>query len=222
MTSGKILAVASALLICRYSPKGGAQEPSVQHGALYASARLDAADAQQFARLLNAIPADHGDHSCPADLGRYDVLAFAVGHRADIDVWSSSTGCWSFTNGARLTGAPSAALMAYMQRLQTAAPGEIDVRAGADGSRGTIRGRLLASGMSTMPLPGKVTVHPGDADPILVGADGQFAVTLAAGAYTLTGRSPQYNDGRTQCRAAAQVHVVADRTVVADVYCPEK
>ena len=193
----------------------------MQHGALYASARLDSADAQQFARLLNAIPADHGDHSCPLDLDRYDVLAFAVGHRADIDVWSSSTGCWSFTNGARLTGAPSAALTAYMQRLQQAAPGQLDVRAGANGARGTIRGRLLASGMTSVPLPGKVIVQPGDLT-VDVADGGTFAVTLAPGTYTLTGRSQRYNTGRGLCRADSSIRVVAGETVEANIYCLEK
>lgn len=212
----------TSLLICRYSPLGGAQTPSVRHGILYASARLGAADAQAFAHLLNAIRADHGEHTCPVDVGRYDVLAFSVPGRADVDVWSSSTGCWSFTNGARRTGAPSPALEGYMQRLQQAAPGQLDVEAGADGSRGVIRGRLLAAGMSTRPLLGKVTIRPGDLQPILVGDDGVFAITVAPGVYTLTARSPQYDDGRVECRADAPVHVVADRTVVTNVYCVEK
>src|SRR5690348_9815794 len=50
--------VPTALLICRYSPLGGAQLPNEVHGALYGSARLGAADAVEFARLLNAIPVD--------------------------------------------------------------------------------------------------------------------------------------------------------------------
>lgn len=212
----------TALLICRYSPVGGAQLPSEVHGVLYGSARLGAADAVQFAQLLNAVPADHAERSCGPDASRYDVLAFAVQGRSDVDVWSSSTGCWSFTNGVRDTGAPSAALEAYMRRLQQVVPGELDVEAGADGSSGTIRGRLLASGVAVLPVPGKVTVNPGDVPPILVGDDGTFAVTVPPGTYTLTGLSPRYNSGRGECRADSPVHVVGGRTVTANVYCMEK
>lgn len=212
----------TALLICRYSPLLGRQVPSEQHGVLYGSARLDESAAIEFARLLNAIPADHGEHTCPADASRYDVLAFAVHGRADVDIWSSSTGCWSFTNGARHTGFSSVALDEYMRQLDRAVPGQLDVQAGADGSRGTIKGRLLAAGMSTTPLPGKVTASPGDLPPIVVADDGAFVMTLPPGTYTLTGRSPRYNDGRVECRAASPVHVVANQTVVADVYCVEK
>ena len=211
----------TALLICRYSPKEGAQAPSVQHGVLYASARLDAPDAKKFADLLNDIPKDHGEHTCPADLSRYDVLAFSIRGRSDVDVWSSSTGCWSFTNGTRTTGTSSPALAAYMQRLQQVAPGQLDVRAGADGAHGTIRGRLLASGVATFPVPGKVMIQPGDVT-IDVAGDGTFAVELAPGTYTLTGRSPQYGDGRGMCRADAAARVASGQTLGVNVYCVEK
>jgi hypothetical protein len=211
-----------AARICRYSPLLGVQAPQVLHGVLYAERALTAADASALATALNAIPADtSAEHSCPNDSGRVDLLAFRLPGRADVEIWSSSSGCWSFSNGRRRTGAWSPALEHYQALLQSWAPAQSDVYAGPGGARGTVQGRLLAEfGMQRAhPISGKIYISGRDAQPIGVGADGVFAVTLAPGTYTLTGRSSEYNAGRGICRTERPVTVVDGQTVQADVIC---
>ena len=215
----------TAARICRYSPRGGLQAPSVVHGVLYADRQVGPADASRLVSALNAIPPDTSrEHSCPADAGRVDVLAFRIPGRADVDIWSSSSGCWTFSNGQRLTGYASPELARYQSLLDSFAPGEMEVYAGPGGARGTVQGRLLGAfgATRTRPLVGKVFISAPGTQPVLVGTNGVFAITVGPGTYTLTGRSPAYNNGNALCRADQPVTIVDGRTIHADVVCVGK
>jgi hypothetical protein len=212
----------TAARICRYSPLGGVQGPTVAHGVLYGDKSLGSTDAARLAAALNAIPADHSaEHTCPPDFNRVDLLVFQLPGRDDVEIRSSSSGCWSFTNGNHRTGSASAMLDRYQALLQSLAPRQSEVYAGAGGARGTVQGRLLAEyGVErSHPVIGKVYISAPSAEPVLVGSDGIFAITVAPGTYTLTGRSPTYSDARGICRALRPVTIVAGRTTYADVNC---
>lgn len=213
-------------LICRYSPLGGEQGADVVHGVLYGSLQVTASEAQRLAALIDKIPHDSGGaHSCPADMGRIDVLAFALPSRSDLDVWASSTGCWSFTNGVRLTGAPSPALEAYETLIDRLVPGITVLHAASGRADGTLMGRLLAVGGPSgpaRPLPGKITIAGPVTQTVIVGTDGRFQVLLPPGKYAVTGISPLYNGGRGRCRALRPVTVTGGTTARDDVFCQEK
>ena len=90
---------------------------------------------------------------------------------------------------------------------------------------GILTGRLYGVGGpapgAPRPWPGNVTVTGGlgvhrDAQ---VGADGRFSVLVPAGTYTVAGRSPLYQDGAAECRAAGPVTVASGHRAEADVRC---
>ena len=95
---------------------------------------------------------------------------------------------------------------------------------GSSGPPGTVTGHLVMAGG---PAPGIIVRVPGTitasstsrTHQASAGEDGSFTLVLPVGSYTLTGTSPQYNDGRAECVAAAPV-VVREGTVTrADVTC---
>ncbi len=99
---------------------------------------------------------------------------------------------------------------------------------------GTVSGHLFAVGglvNQTRPLSGVVFVSgrgnmfvpagPGRFTGA-VGSDGEYVVTVPAGRYSVTGRSPQFNGGRTTCFARGPVIVSEGAVVVANVVCPMK
>lgn len=53
-------------------------------------------------------------------------------------------------------------------------------------------------------------------------ATGSFTVDLLPGRYSLTGRSPLYDDGNSDCQPATRATVRPDRVQRADVYRPLK
>ena len=76
---------------------------------------------------------------------------------------------------------------------------------------------------SPRPLPGSVTIDGPVTQHVVVGSDGRYRVILPAGTYTVTGTSPQYNDGATNCRTDGDtVTLTTGATVAADVSCEEK
>jgi hypothetical protein len=93
---------------------------------------------------------------------------------------------------------------------------------------GTVSGMLIRVGGpapgAPVPLPGQVTATPvasGSAHTSKVGADGQFEITLAPGAYRFTGHSPMIQGGKLTCIAVHVVHVSSgNATVGVNVICP--
>jgi hypothetical protein len=91
----------------------------------------------------------------------------------------------------------------------------------------TLTGLLIAVGGpapgSPRPLPGSVTIDGLVTQHIAVGSDGSYRAVVPAGTYTVTGTSPQYNDGASNCRTDSDtVTLAAGQTVAADVICSEK
>jgi hypothetical protein len=94
---------------------------------------------------------------------------------------------------------------------------------------GTIQGRLLTYGGLSLspqgrPFEGHVraTAAKGKAVVVAVPSDGNFALQLPAGTYSLTGASPEYGDGLYLCLAPDKVTVAPGRTAKQDVICSEK
>lgn len=79
-------------------------------------------------------------------------------------------------------------------------------------------GRIFASSRGNMFIPtgsGRFTAS--------VGSDGEYSITVPPGKYTVEGRSPQYNGGRTPCLAAKMPVIVRNGgDVVANVLCQER
>jgi hypothetical protein len=95
--------------------------------------------------------------------------------------------------------------------------------------RGTISGYLYAEGGptdKTYPLTGDVFVSGVSGNirrfRVPVGPDSGYSVSVLPGTYTLTGRSPQFNDGRVPCSPASSVTVTDGRVVTVDVVCQMK
>jgi hypothetical protein len=84
-----------------------------------------------------------------------------------------------------------------------------------DGPSGMNEAGYITS--QTLVIDGPVTQH------IVVGSDGSYRAVVPAGTYTVTGASPQYNDGASNCRTDSDtVTLAAGQTVAADVICSEK
>ncbi len=101
--------------------------------------------------------------------------------------------------------------------------------------RGTITGLLTASGGpvgALRPLPGVVTAVPTGATGTVqsmakvytatVGPDGRYSISLPVGGYSVTGRSPLYQNGNTGCLVEMPVVVRSGRLSTANVVCIEK
>ncbi|MCW2752593.1 MAG: hypothetical protein JWQ32_4 [Marmoricola sp.] len=93
----------------------------------------------------------------------------------------------------------------------------------------TLSGRLIAVGGSAgapdTSLAGTITVT-GPGGSVLhapVGRTGAFQIQLSPGTYRLSGRSPQFGGGTTDCRTATPTTtLVAGRTVTADILCQRR
>jgi hypothetical protein len=73
-------------------------------------------------------------------------------------------------------------------------------------------------------LPGDVTVRSSHQAPetVSVGSDGTFSVPVAAGTYTITGRSRLYQGGHGDCVSAGPITVTTGATRHVAVVCEEK
>ncbi|MGH9091985.1 MAG: hypothetical protein ACRDZR_11505 [Acidimicrobiales bacterium] len=94
---------------------------------------------------------------------------------------------------------------------------------------GTLTGTFQAaggpSGAGPRALSGTITAKTSGRGVLSfpVGADGRFTVhSVVVGAYTVSGRSPQYEGGKATCHATGPVTVTKDRTSTVKVYCQEK
>jgi hypothetical protein len=93
---------------------------------------------------------------------------------------------------------------------------------------GTLTGTLQAvggpGGGSPRPLSGTITAKTSGKGILTspVGADGQFTVYPAVGTYTVSGSSPQFQDGKAECHATAPVTVTKDVTSRVTVDCQER
>jgi hypothetical protein len=85
-----------------------------------------------------------------------------------------------------------------------------------------VGGPVSLSGLTpTSPVPGTVTAVSGSVTRHgSAGRDGAFTLVVPVGTYTLTGTSPNYDDGHTHCAATAPVAVVKGATAHADIICP--
>jgi hypothetical protein len=91
-----------------------------------------------------------------------------------------------------------------------------------DLSGGLISGRLLVVGgpnNARFPVKGVVTVEGSGRAPIPVGSRGRYSIVVPPGRYVLSGRSPNYNDGKGRCEAASPVTVRNGAEISVDVLC---
>jgi hypothetical protein len=84
-----------------------------------------------------------------------------------------------------------------------------------------VGGPVTPSGRTRVsPVPGTITAVSGSSTFHATAAgNGSFTLTLPAGAYRLTGTSPQDNDGQATCTANAPVTVRTGQATHADVAC---
>lgn len=92
---------------------------------------------------------------------------------------------------------------------------------------GVISGMLEAvggpAGIAPRPLPGQVSaMGGGHAYHVAVGQNGDYAMNVPAGTYTITGHSPLYQSGALSCQAQGPVAVRSSTQTSADVYCQER
>lgn len=86
---------------------------------------------------------------------------------------------------------------------------------------GTVTGTLeLAAVIRTPPLRGTVYLHGvGGKTYTTITSGNPFSIRVPLGTYTLSGRSPQYQNGTQDCRAAGPITVAADATIPVEVDC---
>jgi hypothetical protein len=95
----------------------------------------------------------------------------------------------------------------------------------ATNPEGTVSGHFYAEGGpsrpggDSFPLAGTVTVQGAEEFTVSVGRNGSYTVSVPAGVFTLSGRSQQFNAGRTTCSGGPPVTVTAGQTTTADVIC---
>jgi hypothetical protein len=93
---------------------------------------------------------------------------------------------------------------------------------------GVVLGALEAVGGpgpgTSRPLRGAITLRDsaGMAFTATAGSDGVFSVRVPAGSYSITGRSPLYDGGNTDCDSSQPVTVTAGATSRVVVVCPER
>jgi hypothetical protein len=94
-------------------------------------------------------------------------------------------------------------------------------------AKATITGTLQAvggpAGTPNRPLPGEVTARgTGRTYSVSVGVSGHFSLAVAAGTYTIVGRSSQYQSGAVECHGTDSVSTAPNSVTMADVNCDEK
>ena len=89
---------------------------------------------------------------------------------------------------------------------------------------GVISGHLVMVGgpaNARIPVSGSVSVDGSDLT-VSVGSDGSYSIRVPAGRHVLTGTSPLYGGGASECDAPKPVVVVAGGETPADVLCQMK
>jgi hypothetical protein len=93
---------------------------------------------------------------------------------------------------------------------------------------GVIQGTLEAVGGPVpgpgRPLKGSITLRASDGTTFTatVGSDGVFAVRIPIGTYAVTGRSPLYEGGNTDCFSSGSVILSVGATTHVVVTCQER
>jgi hypothetical protein len=96
------------------------------------------------------------------------------------------------------------------------------------GPTGTLTGTLHAVGgpvgAGPRALNGQITLDgsSGHVTSIAVGATGRFSVPVSVGTYIVSGQSPQYKGGASECHAPGPVTVTKGATIRVQVDCVEK
>ena len=99
---------------------------------------------------------------------------------------------------------------------------------GPPGPTGTLAGTLQAvggtAGASPRALSGQIFLHEsnGTRFAVTVGANGRFSIAATVGTYAVSGRSPQFEGGATDCQASGPVTVTQGATSTIEVDCQEK
>jgi hypothetical protein len=91
----------TAALICSYDGLNG------KPFTLVGSERLNATQASSRASQIRSLPLGSrglGAHSCPMDDARAAILVFSYAGRPDVDIWESTSGCRSTSNGHIVSG----------------------------------------------------------------------------------------------------------------------
>ena len=122
---------------------------------------------------------------------------------------------------------PTTRLMIAAALVAVAAAGCSQGASGPAGS-GVVQGHLYGVGGpapgSQRPWAGTVLFDGGGrhAD-VAVEDDGSFSITLGPGRYTVTGRTPGYQDGQAPCHPESDgIEVTANATTTVDVFCHMK
>lgn len=96
------------------------------------------------------------------------------------------------------------------------------------GPTGTLKGSLDAvggpSGDGLRALSGQITLDgsSGHITSIAVSATGRFSVPVSVGTYTVSGQSPQYEGGASECHASGPVTLTKGATIKVQVDCGQK
>jgi hypothetical protein len=99
---------------------------------------------------------------------------------------------------------------------------------GAAGPSGVVQGTLEAVGGPVpgpgRPLKGSITLRDsgGTVFAATVGSDGVFSVRVPIGTYAITGRSPLYEGGNTDCDSSGSVTLSVGATIHVVVSCQER
>ncbi len=96
------------------------------------------------------------------------------------------------------------------------------------GPTGTLKGTLRAvggpAGDGPRALSGEVTLNGsgGHITSIAVGPTGRFSVPVSVGTYIVSGLSPKYEGGASECHASGPITVTQGATIRIQVDCQEK
>ena len=93
---------------------------------------------------------------------------------------------------------------------------------------GVVQGTLQAVGGpgpgTARPLKGSVTLRDSDGTVVTatVGSDGGFLARVPTGTYTVTGRSPAYENGHVDCVSSGPATLTVGTTIRVVVVCSER
>ena len=94
------------------------------HGGLYRTVEMSGAVASRLATEMDRLERfPRGKYNCAADSGRYEVIVFAYGNRADVDIWYHSDGCPGLDNSYVERGFRGLAYVNFEKDFERIAPG---------------------------------------------------------------------------------------------------